>query len=79
MLSHGNIENTFLGDDFDRLFLMSQLLLTIYILKSLKIDDKYIVKLIKHKTDFRSMIYEIRIKAHNKRDMHNPDSPDHTH
>ena len=66
MLSHGNQENTFLGNDFDRLFLMSQLLLTICILKSLKIDDSSITKLIKHKTDFKRTIYEIRIKGHNK-------------
>lgn len=62
MLSHGNLKNTFLGSDFDRLFLMSQLLLTICILKSLRIDDDTITKLIKHKTDFKRMIYEIQIK-----------------
>ena len=72
ILSHGNLENTFLGDDFDRLFLMSQLLLTICILKSLKIDDGSITKLIKHKTDFRSTIYEIRIKGHNRVDGREP-------
>ncbi len=66
MLSHGNQQNTFLGDEFNRLFLMSQLLLTVFILRNLGIEDVQISKLIKHKTDLRRTIYEIKIKGHNK-------------
>ncbi len=66
MLSHGIQQKTFLGEKFDRLFLMSQLLLTIFILRNLGIEDEQISRLIKHKTDLRRTIYEIKIKSHNK-------------
>lgn len=62
LLSHGNMKSTYQGEELNRLFLMAQIMLTICILQSLELDNETILRLIKHKSDFKRTVYELNIK-----------------
>ncbi len=60
-LSHGNLNSTYQGNDMNFLFHSAQLLLTIVILGSLKLDKQDILRQLRLNHDVKSKIYELKI------------------
>ena len=64
-LSHGDLKGTFQGEELHKLFFMAQVLLAIFILKSLKLKNGTILSLMEGNIDNNKRINEIKIRQNN--------------